>query len=424
MLPSGAGAQGVVTLFSPPTAESAFASGVLQSVDEAGVVREARLLLNAASLRQAIAASALPGGRRTQGAAAPVAQIQLVLFPDVRANFRRRDLQAAYGGGAIWSGESASGDATLVAHHGQVTGHVTIGGRIFHIEPIAGRLHRVREIDAGMLPADAPHAVAPDLTHGRAAAPPIAEGPLPVTRVDLLVGYTARANNAPGDILADINLAVTLTNRAYLNSGVPIRLNLRGTMLVAGYDEARVAYTTTLYHLTNVSGGGSTAAGRALFAPLRARRDLIGADLVALIREGGEYCGQAWVVESPSPAYSGYGYSQTSRGCIAGYTLAHELGHNMGLLHDRYVEPTAPSSKYNFGFVHVAKRVRDIMSYPNRCTVARVFCAVKNMFSNPRRRIAGVPFGVFSGRYGAADAARRLVETRLAIASYRSTVLP
>jgi hypothetical protein len=288
---------------------------------------------------------------------------------------------------------------------------------------MAGLLHRVRELEPAALPADAPHAVAPALPHGHAnAAPPPANGPAPVTRIDLLVGYTARANSAPSDILADINLAVTLTNRAYENSGVRMRLNLRGTMLVAGYEEAQFAYTTTLYHLTNVTGSGSTTVGRTLFAPLRARRDLIGADLVALIREGGEYCGQAWVVESPSASTSAYGFSQVSRGCISGYTLAHELGHNMGLLHDRYVEPRAPVAQYNFGYANVAKRMRDIMSYPNRCTAARVFCVVKNMFSNPRRLIAGVPFGAFAGQPGATDGSRRLTETRLAIAGYRSAV--
>jgi hypothetical protein len=60
---------------------------------------------------------------------------------------------------------------------------------------------------------------------------------------------------------------------------------------------------------------------------LRTKRNSVGADLVALVREGGAYCGQGWIVEAPSPSSAAYGYTQLSRGCISGHVLAHELGH-------------------------------------------------------------------------------------------------
>jgi hypothetical protein len=128
------------------------------------------------------------------------------------------------------------------------------------------------------------------------------------TSVDLLVAYTQRAKAASNDIRAEIDLAVTLANRAYTNSGVNMRVRLAAAMPVSGYDESRFSYTTTLNDLTT---------GSAL-AAVRQRRNEVGADLVVLVREGGEYCGQAWVALQPSGATSDLGFSQVSRGyCLS-----------------------------------------------------------------------------------------------------------
>jgi hypothetical protein len=426
LAPAAAAAQNVVQLFGPATAGNTAVSAALTSVR--GAVRQRVLAVSPTALEQAIAPRGIDNAEnRLSRAADRNARIALALFPDAAATFRKRALEKAYGGGYVWIGsEQGGGTATLVVDGNQVTAQVEIAGRIFRIEPVSGTLHRVIEINPASLPPDAPHVRPQGVqgTNSASSAPPVASGPTPNTIVDLLVAYTTRANNAPSNIGSDINLAVSLANQAYANSGIFIRLNLRATLPVMGYDETRFDYTATLYNLTNQAGGGSTTAGRTAFAPTRARRDQVGADLVSLIREGGSFCGQAWVIAAPSAATSAYGYSQVSRGCIPGFTLAHELGHNMGLNHDRYVEPAAPASKYNFGYVQVAQRIRDIMSYPNRCTAARVVCVLKNLFSNPRKIVSGVPFGIVAGKPGAADASRRLNETRTAIASYRRTVLP
>jgi hypothetical protein len=380
-----------------------------------GVLRQRLLNLNASALDMVE-----QDGRQ----AAPAgAKLRIEPFPRTAGTFRRESIAAAHRGGYIWTGEEefGRGGATLVVRGGQVTGHLEIDGRIYRIQPVTGGLHRVIELDVDKLPPDAPHLKPRDTeaTGTRATSREIAESQQPRTTVDLFVPYTLKANNAEGDILADINLAVSLANQAYKSSGVRLRLNLRDTMLVVGYDEDSYTYTGTLYNLTGVEGADSDITGRLLFEPIRRRRDLIGSDLVALIRQGGSFCGQAWVIETPSQSTSVYGYAQVSRGCIPDFTLAHELGHTMGLNHDRYVEPREPNSQYNYGYVRLRQRDRDIMSYPAKCDDAGVTCRRRNLFSNPRKTVDGAPFGILRGRSGAADGTLRLNETRSAISAYR-----
>jgi hypothetical protein len=393
-----------------------------------GVARQRLVTLNLEALEKGVAPRGLDNAAdrlaRSPRRSPPIA---LEMFPGKSGTFRKRDLQEATGGGFIWSGDQAGGGgaATLVVREGRVTGHVELDGSLFKIEPAGGLTHRVTELDPERMRNDGPHlrpqgAAQPTSTSTTQSSPPMAGASTGLTTVDVLVAYTTAARLASSDILADINLAVALTNRAYYNSAVSLRIRLRGTIAVAGYDETRTSYSATLADLTGIADYGSTPAGRLAFAPTRRMRDQVGADLVTLVRVGGGYCGQGWLIEAPTAQTAPYGYSQLSLDCISAFVMAHELAHNMGLRHDRFVEPQAAGSKYNYGFVHVAKRMRDIMSYSNRCTAAGVVCVVKNMFSHPGKLVNGVPFGIPVGKPGATHGARRLNETRLGIAAYRA----
>ena len=158
-----------------------------------------------------------------------------------------------------------------------------------------------------------------------------------------------------------------------------------------------------------------------------ALRDRVGADLVhVIVGEGYNVCGIARL-----PGVFGI----TSIEC-GGTTFAHELGHNMGLHHDRFevqLGPGAVSSHPAYGYVNQrvfepgappSSRWRTIMSYDAHCKLADVTCSELPRFSNPRQRYKGHPLGIAhgagaSGVTGPADAAAVLDAVGPAVAAWR-----
>ena len=122
-------------------------------------------------------------------------------------------------------------------------------------------------------------------------------------------------------------------------------------------------------------------------------------------------------------------------------TFAHEIGHNSGVNHDRYVEydeecdtdPETPCfndfpSAYAYGYVNqlgllsstlYEHRWKTMMAYDTQCSEAEVFCPTVMRFSNPDQSWYGDWLGVYgttsrssysdaaeAARVGPADAAR------------------
>ena len=80
-------------------------------------------------------------------------------------------------------------------------------------------------------------------------------------------------------------------------------------------------------------------------------RNNVGADFVALLTTGENYCGIAWLMKPESVSFASSAFSVTDVGCISHHTFAHELGHNMGLSHDRVTSKNNEGVKpYSFGY--------------------------------------------------------------------------
>ena len=105
-------------------------------------------------------------------------------------------------------------------------------------------------------------------------------------------------------------------------------------------------------------------------------------------------------LSSSSPGSRGaYGFSVLSRSELnEDRLLPHEIGHNLGLRHDWYVDASAGRAlSFAKGFTSLPARFRDVMSYPDLCRAANTNCSQVLAFSNPelshQGQVLGVPIG-------------------------------
>ncbi|TJU76217.1 MAG: hypothetical protein E5Y15_28575 [Mesorhizobium sp.] len=131
-------------------------------------------------------------------------------------------------------------------------------------------------------------------------------------------------------------------------------------------------------------------------------RNQFAADLVMLIGHypSAQACGVAWLNhDAASTNTQATGYSVVNVDvnglsyCDLPVTGVHEVGHNMGMQHDRPNAGSSPFS-YNFGHVNVQARARTIMAYSTQCTSKGYSCPAKPIFSSPYQSTGkGEPMG-------------------------------
>jgi hypothetical protein len=282
--------------------------------------------------------------------------------------------------------------------------------------------------------------------------------------VDLVVGYTtgfAARLGGQSQAMTRLNSMVDIANQAYTNSAVPGQLRLVRAIQVDYPDNT--SNRTTLFALsgaqcTNAPGTGSlhlpdgevsctSVAVPAALQPLLTAREQSHADLVALVRTfqspENQSCGVAWLlgggqhaIDANSARFglsvisdsSGQAFPDPDNGATCrDETLAHELGHNMGLAHDRVSAAGSDDTNgdtnlldpeeygrfaYSFGYSTAAGagNFYTIMSIPQAGQTGF------RVFSNPRVTFCGgLPCGVEEQE----DNARTLEQTMPIVASFR-----
>ena len=216
--------------------------------------------------------------------------------------------------------------------------------------------------------------------------------------IDIAVFYTTAAKNAEGgttQIEAEIDMFVAATNMAYADSGVDQRINL----VYAG----EVDYTETtdmeadLDRLRVINDG--------FLDEVHTVRDDVWADVVYLFRaDHPSFYGVAYAMGSEGTSFATHAFAVSEMG---GNHFAHELGHIMGLSHDRFEacgSDYCPNHKrYGYGYVNqkafesgaaTNKRWRTVMAYDNQCSGSGFSCGQIMRFSNPNQTYRGDSLGV------------------------------
>merc|ERR1712212_605551 len=281
-----------------------------------------------------------------------------------------------------------------------LNGHAMIApaGRSYVVENCGAVGHVWKEIDVTHLHEADEHLrsfVAPQVD-GRA----LSDNSTVVTYT-VKVYYTAAFAASTPDIDGFINMALSETNMGYINSQVPLRIKKHCTEQTTISDG--LSPDLSLDQLTNL---------KPTFADVRGSADV--AVLLVNTFDSHKICGMAPGNVLPW----GQTFSVAAKNCAVGYyTFAHEIGHNIGLYHNR----EQGDYNYHYPYAHghliaqgsASTGFRTILAYNADNHNKRV-----NYYSTPAviYPATGTPCGVAAGFPNAANNAALLTQQRFRLA--------
>jgi hypothetical protein len=323
-------------------------------------------------------------------------------------------------GSISWHGEvKETGERAVLMLWGNalLTGYFAYNGTIYAIESLGGGVHAFAELGRDKqlpdhpapptardsAPMESAKASASNLPPPEPAVAPFANPERqaleakPIT-IDLMLLYTRKAAQRyirdPDDLLA---LAIEETNATFRNSGLGnIRLRLVHSQLV-DYDASVDDQFTHLYAMVD---------GLGPFKDVKKLRNDKRADIVGLIIDNPKGCGLSTRVGPESDE----AFFVVHHACASiTMSIAHEIGHILGVRHDRFIDVSNVPFAYGHGYVNGSKW-RDIMSYKEGCGG----CPRIPYWSNPRIQYKGEPTGST-----AADSARVILELAERVSKFR-----
>jgi hypothetical protein len=219
-----------------------------------------------------------------------------------------------------------------------------------------------------------------------ASLPPRTLGPIRV-----MILYTPAAAAKSFDINSDIALLMSGLRRSFAaestGGNFSVAVELAHAQAV-DYREAAEGMGGDLDRLSDPND--------AIFGIVPELRRKHRADLVHLLTDAneGDGCGLGWLNSNPRPEYAKWGLSVSDVECATGnYSFIHELGHNIGMEHDRAVVNDPNPDGTNYGYVMIDREIRSVMAYNTACAAENVYCRRLPYFSSPRLRFDGTPFG-------------------------------
>ena len=369
--------------------------------------------------------------------------LRLNLFDDAAFDLMDLDISATPRGFTLSAAVKGSlfGTATLAVNGEVVSGLVRVQRGIYTIRSVGGGRVEIRHVrppppdlappEPPLLTAGAPRA---GLAQKEAAAD---EGD---AVVDLLILWSPAAREEAGgrqEIETIVDHLVAVANRAYADSGAHVRFNVAHMQEVDVEDDGRL----NLYYPL-VGRHHPHLDDRDIRQTALRLRDVVGADLIHFLGSGAGCRGRAQAPTSLDHAHEAF-IAVSKQACVInGYdqVFTHELGHNFGVQHDRFMnqkEGWRPKPRpYGHGYVNQAMFLPDapasaawltVMAYDDQCATRfeRRNCMWLARFSNPTQTHLGDPLGA-EGEVetrtvqGPADARRAINEIRMVVAGYKA----
>jgi len=274
---------------------------------------------------------------------------------------------------------------SIVRQGDQLVGEIMVDGQRYRLEYVSPGQHALVSIDeAKLAPLDAlPEAKA--VAAQVASVQPQATSEHSTIRLMFVTTQQSRAKY-PNPRLT-LNQALQDVNQTMKNSKVNITFELAG-IYDANYDESGKEYSKLLNDVTYYMKDVAQA------------RDGMLADLVSMIVVNNALCGGGKFGPSKAAGF-------TAVTCLS--SLAHEIGHNFGMVHNSGGART-PSYIHGYRWNQGLLPFRTRMSY--ECTGRS--CPRIAYFSNPRLSYAGVPMGTVKDN----DVARALNERRSIVENF------
>ena len=179
--------------------------------------------------------------------------------------------------------------------------------------------------------------------------------------------------------------AITETNTAFTNSGVPVQLRMVGDRQVVA--PTSLDYQTMLKQLATPADG--------VYDEAQALREETHADLVSLWVSGsvprGDTCGVGYLGglrPDTDPEFAAWTMVFYTDCADDGLVFSHEIGHNLSGDHDPEASspPKATSKPYARGFTDPAHGFLSVMSYGAACIPVNAACTRIPYFSGPNVR--------------------------------------
>lgn len=228
------------------------------------------------------------------------------------------------------------------------------------------------------------------------------------TIIDVLLLWTpaveARQGGASGTLLR-FNTLLAQINQSFTTSGINTQLRWVAPQRI-NFNEAGRTMVSTLQQLqTN---------GDRIIDEVHTLRNTHRADLVAMITTQTEFCGVGYLLR-PGVTEE-WGFSLSNDNCaISNFTLAHEIGHNLGAHHDRF-SANGQTGYFNYSFGWVTPQnpgFSDIMAYAPTGRPRR------NHWATPTLTINGMIAGSAQANADSADLRTTINETRTVVAAFR-----